>query len=331
MTDKNYIYTPLAEPTPISEQVWPEGTIPLVATSTLTYNHEPYIRDCLDGILMQKTTFPVRVVVFEDCSTDATREIVKEYQEKYPNLFVTVFAPHNTYGKPERREALKPYFEARAVAKYIALCEGDDYWTDPLKLQKQVEFLERNEGYSMCFHNADIINESEDIHKIRLKQFNHLEERDYSGEEIATKWSIPTASTVFRNYHESPPRDKRLIFGDTVLFVWLSEKGKLHCMGDIMSVYRITKSGVTEQKRDYHLHINHCIAFDEIFNYRYTKVMKRHIVNTYIGAFIGGKLGSQSWNVLNEIIQSPKYITLFLLYLPSKFIRIVYNKIIYLR
>src|SRR5690554_6356607 len=103
---------------------------------------------------MQKTTFPVRIVVFEDFSTDATREIVKEYEAKYPNLFVTVLTTHNTYGKPERSEALKPYFEARAVAKYIALCEGDDYWTDPLKLQKQVDFLEGNEEYSMCFHNA---------------------------------------------------------------------------------------------------------------------------------------------------------------------------------
>src|SRR5690554_2249908 len=154
MIDNNYIYTPLVEPTPISSQVWPEGTTPLVATSTLTYNHEPFIRDCLDGILMQKTSFPVRVIIFEDYSTDATREIVKEYQTKYPDLFVTVFAPHNTYGKPERREALKPYFEARAVAKYIALCEVDDYWIDSLKLQKQVELMEKNKDCTICFHSS---------------------------------------------------------------------------------------------------------------------------------------------------------------------------------
>ena len=150
----HYIYTPLSEPIPISVQVWPEGTTPLVSTSTLSYNHKPFIRDCLDGILMQKTTFPIRIVVFDVCSTDGTREIVMEYKAKYPNLFVTVLLPQNTYGKPERREALKPYFEARGVAKYIAVCEGDDYWINPLKLQKQVGFLEKKTDYSMSMHNA---------------------------------------------------------------------------------------------------------------------------------------------------------------------------------
>jgi glycosyltransferase involved in cell wall biosynthesis len=235
MSENNYKYTPLTEPTPISEQAWPEGTTPLVATSTLTYNHELYIRDCLDGILMQKTTFPVRVVVFDDCSTDATRDIVKEYQEKYPNLFVTVFAPHNTYGKPERREALKPYFEARAVSKYIALCEGDDYWTDPLKLQKQVDFLETNPDFSFCFHNAMLVYEGSDHLN---KPFKEIGTREYFGGEILKEWTIPTASVVFRMNAYKPVFHPDFMFGDIILFLSLAENGKIMGMSDIMSVYR---------------------------------------------------------------------------------------------
>ena len=157
MTENNYKYTPLAEPTPISEQVWAEGTTPLVATSTLTYNHAPYIRDCIEGILMQKTTFPVRIVIFDDCSIDGTREIVQEYESKYPHLIKGIYPKKNTWGKPERKEAFKPRNEARDVAKYIALCEGDDYWIDPLKLQKQVDFLESNTDCLLCFHASKSI------------------------------------------------------------------------------------------------------------------------------------------------------------------------------
>lgn len=239
MTDKNYIYTPLAEPTPISEQVWPEGTIPLVATSTLTYNHEPFIRDCLDGILMQKTTFPVRVVVFEDCSTDATREIVKEYQTKYPDLFVTVFAPHNTYGKPERREALKPYFEARAVAKYIALCEGDDYWIDSLKLQKQVELMEKNKDCSICFHSS--IMRYKNKADIIVHDYGPTNKIFKSEDLLSGKINMWTASILVKtDIVKSIPMDlPPLKFGDVRLKMWAASRGKIaYVGGDPMSVYR---------------------------------------------------------------------------------------------
>ena len=100
-------FTHLAEPIPITEHNWPEGTIPLVTTKTITYMHEKYIRECIEGILMQKTTFPVQVLIHDDASTDATADIMREYERKYPKLIQCFYQKENTYKKPNRRELMK--------------------------------------------------------------------------------------------------------------------------------------------------------------------------------------------------------------------------------
>jgi glycosyltransferase involved in cell wall biosynthesis len=143
-----YNYTPLPEPVLITEQEWPEGTLPLVHTRTMTYMHENFIHECIEGILMQKTTFPVQVLIHDDASTDKTAEIVREYELKYPKLIKAYYQKENTYSKKDKTEKrkLRETFTSWRIGKYEALCEGDDYWTDPLKLQKQVEFLEEKQN-----------------------------------------------------------------------------------------------------------------------------------------------------------------------------------------
>ena len=156
-----YTYTPLPEPIPITEQEWAEGTLPILHIRTMTYMHENFIRECIEGILMQKTTFPVQVLIHDDASTDKTAEIVKEYELKYPKLIKAYYQEANTYSKIDKNERtkLREAFNNWRTGKYEAICEGDDYWTDPLKLQKQVNFLEANPDYVICYHDVKAINE----------------------------------------------------------------------------------------------------------------------------------------------------------------------------
>lgn len=121
----------------------------LVSIVCITYNHEPYLRKTLEGFLMQTTDFPYEIVLAEDRSTDGTRKICEEYKAKYPEKINYIYRDHNVGYNENEYEAM-----CSAKGKYIAYCEGDDYWTDPLKLQKQVDFLESHPDYSVCWHRC---------------------------------------------------------------------------------------------------------------------------------------------------------------------------------
>lgn len=121
----------------------------LVSIVCITYNHEPYLRQALDSFLMQKTSFAYEIVLAEDCSTDGTRKICEEYAEKYPDIIHYIYRDHNVGYNENEYEAM-----CAAKGKYIAYCEGDDNWTIPDKLQKQVDFLESHPDYSVCWHRC---------------------------------------------------------------------------------------------------------------------------------------------------------------------------------
>ena len=208
----------------------------VVSVCMITYNHEAYIAQAIDGILMQKTNFPIELIIGEDCSTDNTRKIVVEYAEKYSEIIRPVL-PEKNLG------IMKNFIETMEAArgKYIALCEGDDYWTDPYKLQKQVDFLEANEEYSLCFHKVNVRYED------NLKDegiLHYFEEREYSGLEIYKEWIISTCSVVFRNYRDLQFH-KSIIYGDIYLFLLLSERGKIFGLGFDGATYRRNINGAS--------------------------------------------------------------------------------------
>lgn len=176
-------------------QSWQGDTArPLVSICCITYNHEPYIEDALEGFLIQETDFPFEILIHDDASTDRTAEIIREYEAKYPTLIKPIYQTENQYSKGMR---INPIFNyPRAHGKYIATCEGDDYWTDLFKLKKQVCFLENNPTYSMCSHSVKFVFDG-----IVEKRTNYSETPvvDASFEEILERGMfIAFNSIVFR-------------------------------------------------------------------------------------------------------------------------------------
>ena len=123
---------------------------PLVSIICSTYNHGLYISQCLDGFLMQKTNFPFEILIHDDASTDNTPDIIREYEHNHPQVIRPIYQKENKYSKKE--DIFAKYQCSRVRGKYIAICEGDDYWIDPLKLQKQIDFLENNPDYGMIYN-----------------------------------------------------------------------------------------------------------------------------------------------------------------------------------
>jgi glycosyltransferase involved in cell wall biosynthesis len=206
----------------------------MVSICCATYNQEKYIADALKGFLMQETTFAVEILVHEDASTDATADIIRDFQEKYPNRIDCVFQTENQFAKQN------PFVDVmfkKAQGKYIALCEGDDYWTDPLKLQKQVDFLEQHKDYALTFHNVKLLNHEGEF----VENILNLPEQHETIQDLAEKGNyIHTPSVLYRNIiKEYPEEMKQSPIGDFFIYMVLAEHGKLKYFEETMGVYRM--------------------------------------------------------------------------------------------
>lgn len=217
----------------------------IVSVCVITYNHCNYIRQCLDGILMQQTNFPFEVIVNDDCSTDGTAEIVKEYESKHPQLFKVTYQTENQYSKGVR--GMFPRFcFPRARGKYIALCEGDDYWTDPLKLQKQVDFLEKNPDYVLCTHYYSQFIQEESRFGLDLPyNLEGVVSFSLSDYVAYRNWCTQPLTSVFRkdavDVHSLYQYKN---FKDMTLFYLILKHGKGYLHQDLMGTYRLQSSGI---------------------------------------------------------------------------------------
>jgi len=216
----------------------------LVSIAVLTYNHESFIRKALDGFLSQEINFKLEIIIGDDASKDSTQSILKEYENKYPDKFKIFYRDINIGMLPNFSEVLKS-----CSGKYIAFCEGDDYWVDPLKLQKQVDFLESNESYSICFHDVLIFDES--VKEYKEDYITQNKKNIFDIDDLASGNFMHTPSVMLRNDFIVPENFNESPIGDWPLYFLQIKDRKIRKIEGKMSVYRVHENGVwsTKSKR----------------------------------------------------------------------------------
>ena len=204
----------------------------------MTYNHERFIKDCLEGFVKQITNFPFQVIVHDDASTETTPAIIKEYSDRYPSIIKPIFQEENQWVGKNTNPLIRHVFP-QVNTKYIALCEGDDYWTDPLKLQKQVDFLEANQHISLCYHPVDVLFPDGQIEEDFIVK-GIMEKQESNIYDLATLGNyIHTPSVLFRNVvRDFPSEFFDSPIGDFFLYMLLGGHGNFYRLTNNMAVYR---------------------------------------------------------------------------------------------
>lgn len=211
----------------------------MVSICCITYNQEEYIRDALDGFLSQETDFSYEVLIHDDASTDGTADIIREYARQYPEIIKPILQTENQYAKGLTNVS-GTYNFPRAKGRYIAMCEGDDYWTDPHKLQRQADYMEAHPDCSLVFHSACIEVQGRALTERRMRPYRRS--RRVSPEEIIDKTSgYPTASLMFRadmvrilpDFYVNAP------LADIPLQLMAAARGWAYYMDRPMCVYRL--------------------------------------------------------------------------------------------
>lgn len=274
------------------------------------YNHEKYLAQTLDGFVNQVTDFKFRVLASDDCSTDKTRDIMRAYAAKYPELIFPFFHEKNVGPLGNGYSLL-----SRVTSKYAALCDGDDYWTDPYKIQKQVSFLENNPDFSICFGNADVIDEQgNDVPRETF--FPKVEKEVLTIEDIIVSDAhiAPTASMLFRNVLPRPiPGFFLTIFSaDTFIMLMLADKGKVKYMNETFTMYRTHSGGMT-QSETVKMHADYVKyqmyeKVNELLEYKYNTIFRKKLLEMTKVRMIFEARGLNMWGRLKNVVKNtPPY------------------------
>ncbi|MDR0193695.1 MAG: glycosyltransferase [Myroides sp.] len=282
---------------------------PLVSVAMLTYGHIDYIKQAIESVLMQETNFSIQLVIAEDCSPDNTREIVKQYQEKYPHIIKLILQDVNV-GAIINNQILLENLDGH----YIAPLEGDDYWSDSKKLQQQVDFLEQNSEYNLVYTDAQYFTQK--TQKLDLQRTQQISGFD----DLLVKNKIFTLTTCFRRevldsyFKEDYQNLKTLPFGDYSLWLYATTQGKAKYLPIVSSVYRILEESASHSKD-----INKIVAFEEAvskcrmyyLNKYYTgdkEALKNKLLGSKTLSIIRLALRNENEEVFNKYKDDLKYI-----------------------
>jgi glycosyltransferase involved in cell wall biosynthesis len=241
-------------------------TEPLVSISCNTYNHANYIAQAIESFLAQQTDFPIEILIHDDASTDGTADIIRQYQARYPQLIKPICQAQNQQSQGVR---IGRFNIERARGEYIALCEGDDYWIDPLKLRKQVECLQLNANHVMCFTNFNIINKQGEI--LRLSAIQKTMKTDLSQWQILSGLTPKYLTVMFRRRVLDLAffRERFSNSGDVVLFSLLTRNGDAKYLDFISGCYRLHPSGTWSGRSEVDqriMKLRSSVAIRTIFN-----------------------------------------------------------------
>lgn len=218
------------------------NTRPLASILCATFNQKDYITQTIEGFLMQKVDFPIEIIIHDDASTDGTADIVRKYEAEHPDLIKGIYQTENQYSK--KIPIWKKFIYPAAQGEFVAECEGDDYWTDPNKLQKQVDFLKANPDYGLCYGIVRQYIQEKDKFSKKNRGKDYI-----SFEHLLTHSNcIPTLSVCSRKnligqyYKERDTFNKTWKMGDYPEWLWFAAHSKLKFFPEIFGVYRVQTS-----------------------------------------------------------------------------------------
>lgn len=273
-----------------------DARLPLVSVVTITYNHEPFIAKAIEGVLMQQVGFPIEYIIAEDCSTDGTRKICEEYAAKYPDLIHLIVSEQNVGPKENERRAF-----AATRGKYIAFCEGDDYWTEPLKLQRQVDFMEAHPDYSVCFHGLKRIYDNDEISENTMnldRCKNGFDVMDITSKDyLDNKYDIMSLTMFLRkSMHDTEWTSKYKSFRDTHQIYLLLRNGKGAYMQFAGAVHIKHDGGFYTSQTDLKHSLDAINCFVELYvNNRDDAFLKKQIIEVMLWCHdVSGNSGAKS-------------------------------------
>lgn len=276
----------------------------MVSICCLVYNHEKYLRKCLDGFIMQKTNFKYEMLIHDDASTDGSADIIREYEAKYPDIIKPIYQTENQYSKGVKISWKYQY--PRAKGKYIALCEGDDYWTSKYKIQRQFDYMESHPEMGLCVHQVARYDEMSNCYSL---QTDHSSDKDYTVDEVILGGGgLFGTNSIFlrtRNLLAMPSCFDNKYMEDFQLVLYSTICGGCHYFRDVLSVYRtgVVGSFTDRHKNNIDMQIGFCkeklrmlSEIDQYYHYKYSDSLNKNasVTQHYLNLYLEEKAGKAS-------------------------------------